>query len=448
MTQRSDGVDVRFATKAELDNYANMAKTVERFDAPRLYDSKDPSVRVFVALFDGTGNDVFKDPKHPTNVAHLRQQLEDRTVDGSHPHLGWHYKEGPGTQGGLTGVTDGAFGHTYKERIEHMYETFNKTANKWLAEDPNVKIRVVSVGFSRGAEQAAGFAREIHERGVENLANPSENLVDPGKIPQALALYDPVGTGVPLRNDRRPPPSVVSGLQLSAADEKRELFPSSQIFPPGESKDGRFLQMTGAGAHSNVGGSYDANGISSRTFNITSTYLNKVLGEDLIQKLPEPTDKDMNVVHNSVQHKKIYNEVEERRIIQHKLAIEPVDRELLNALTHKPAQEKADGRATDAPTAATASAKEDAKGAAPIIVGTIDNGASKHNPGAARFSQEDVANIANQMAKFAEWSKNQPETPSTQTSESVSARMRDTAAESTLAEPKEAAPKRAVQAER
>ena len=252
MSQKSiDGVDAAQASEAQLAGYARAAEKIQSFDAPRVFDRNDPKARLFVALFDGTGNDVIKDPQHITNVGRLKKQVEDLGDDN--PAIRSYYKEGPGTQGGLKGVIDGAIGGTYQERIEAVYAKFNDQARAWLKEDPEARISVVSVGFSRGAEQAAGFSRVVDERGVQGV-NADSPRIQAGSMPQVLALYDPVGTGEPARNDRRPPPSVVSGLQIRAEDEQRALFPSTTVMAQGKSEDGRFLGVSTAGAHSDSGG--------------------------------------------------------------------------------------------------------------------------------------------------------------------------------------------------
>ncbi|MGD5182297.1 hypothetical protein QUS34_23010, partial [Xanthomonas citri pv. citri] len=99
--------------------------------------------------------------------------------------------------------------------------------------------------------------------------------------------------------DRRLPPSVVSGFQISAANERRGLFPVDQILPQGHSADGRFLHVTVAGAHSDIGGSYLRDGLGVRSFNLMTDYHNALLGEPLLQRLHEPQDPRLNVVHHS-----------------------------------------------------------------------------------------------------------------------------------------------------
>ncbi len=350
MSQKSiDGVDVMQVSEAQLAGYARAAEKIQAFDAPRVFDKSDPKARLFVALFDGTGNDVIKDPQHITNVGRLKKQIEDLSDDN--PAIRSFYKEGPGTQGGLKGVIDGALGGTYQERIEAVYDKFNEQARAWLKEDPDAKISVVSVGFSRGAEQAAGFSRVVDQRGVQGI-NADSPRVAPGSTPQVLALYDPVGTGEPARHDRRPPPSVVSGLQIRAEDEQRALFPSTTLMAQGKSEDGRFLGVSTAGAHSDIGGGYLIDGLPRRNFNLMADYLNKVMGSDSIKKVEVLNAPEKNVIHDSTQHQWFYRKVEERGIIDKlepsgKLPVEPANPDVLGKV--KPHDPRAASFASDAP---------------------------------------------------------------------------------------------------
>jgi hypothetical protein len=196
-----------------------------------------------------------------------------------------------------------------------MYALFIDQAWKWRQADPEAQIRLADVGFSRGAEQAAGFARLVHKRGIQDhtgavYERDSSNkitgvhytkppLVAPGQVIQAEGLFDAVGTGEPYKHDRRPPPSVISGLHIMALDERRGAFPSDRIIDPGLSPDGRFLGLEVAGAHSDVGGSYHRNGLAIRSGNMMMDYLNALSDQPFLQKGIEPDDPRLNVVHRS-----------------------------------------------------------------------------------------------------------------------------------------------------
>lgn len=129
----------------------------------------------------------------------------------------------------------------------------------------------------------------------------------PGQTAQAVGLFDPVGTGDPVKNhDRRLPPSVIAGIQLNADDERRGLFKSDRIIKPGASPDGRFLAMNVAGAHSDIGGSYLRDGLAIRSDNLMKDYLNGLSDKPFLQKQAEPADPALNVVHRSEQSMLLY----------------------------------------------------------------------------------------------------------------------------------------------
>ncbi|WNH53887.1 XVIPCD domain-containing protein [Stenotrophomonas oahuensis] len=191
-----------------------------------------------------------------------------------------------------------------------MYTDLVNKAAKWQKADPEVSIRVVGIGFSRGASQAAGFTNLLHERGIVDPSSEAigpdgrsiytRHLVPPGLTPQAVGLFDPVATGVPERFDRRLAPSVVSGFQITALDEVRAKFPSDQIIAPGLSEDGRFLNVQVAGAHSDIGGSYIRDGLARRSCNLMVDYCNALRPDaPLLEKVYEPSDPRLNVVHRS-----------------------------------------------------------------------------------------------------------------------------------------------------
>lgn len=327
MAASNDGVDVKVATAEDLATYTRAQAQVDAFKVPAIYDSHDPHARVFIALLDGTGNDAVKDPAHLTNIGILKGQLED--ISRKNPNISGRYLEGPGTQGGIMGTIDGALAVTHSQRVETMYEMYERQANKWIREDPDAKISVISTGFSRGAEEAAAFSRLVAERGVRNLQSktiqaPLEgsgpDIVTYGapplrtgdSMPQTVCLFDPVGTGVPWLDDRRPASTVVSGMQFTAKDEHRLQFPGTNYWPEGTSADGRFLRVIVAGAHSDIGGSYEKNGLSNRIFNMMSQFVNGSLGENLVKKLEVPTDPAMSVIHDSSQHKAYWIKIPKR----------------------------------------------------------------------------------------------------------------------------------------
>ena len=219
----NDGVPYYEADARRLQSYVDAADELSRFQSPVLVHSGSPHERLYVAAFDGTGNDEVKDPDHRTNVAKIHDQIEALVSHGNR-QIDAGYIPGPGTQDSyLARTLDGITGNTYDERIEQMYKLFIDKAWEWKKADPQAEIRLADIGFSRGSEQAAGFARLVHERGIQDPSGAiytrdrhgqikhveytRSPLVEPGQVAQAVGLFDAVGTGEPVRDhDRRLPP--------------------------------------------------------------------------------------------------------------------------------------------------------------------------------------------------------------------------------------------------
>ncbi|MGH8105053.1 MAG: XVIPCD domain-containing protein [Arenimonas sp.] len=312
--KHADGVSTYPADAHDMATYDVAKQAMALMPVPIFQHSGNPHERLFIAAFDGTWNDAEKDPQHLTNIGIFSNQVAEL---GKNPEsrVGGYYVKGVGTQDNFLERTfDGAFGYTYEQRLEQMYVQFIKQAAVWLKEDPQAQIRIAEIGFSRGAEQAAGFARLVHERGIQDWTGIRETrdengrmhieytrpaLVNPGQIPQAVGLFDPVGTGEPRLHDRRLPPSVVSGFQIVAEDELRGSFKSTSIIDQGLTPDGRLLGVTVAGAHTNVGNGYHLNGLGIRSGNLMTDYLNALSDKPYLHKTAEPVDPAMNVVHRS-----------------------------------------------------------------------------------------------------------------------------------------------------
>lgn len=318
-----DGVSFYAAGPGRLDEFQAAGERLSGFEVPALIGPDHPDRKLFVAAFDGTGNDADKDPNHATNVAAIRDQINDRKKSGD-TQVMVGYVAGPGTQDGFLARTlDGATGHTYDQRLEAMYKQFIDQAARWRQENPAAQISVADIGFSRGAEQAAGFSRLVDERGIQDpsgaryerdsdgqikgVTYTKPPLVAPGQVAQAVGLFDPVGTGDPVKHqDRRLPPSVISGFQLISEDERRGLFKSTHIIDPGQTADGRFLGVYVPGAHSDVGGGYHRDGLSTRSGNLMINYLNALSDQPYLDKRPVMDDPRRDVIHRSEEGMLIY----------------------------------------------------------------------------------------------------------------------------------------------
>lgn len=298
---------------SHLPIYEGDRRQLDPFQEPVLIHANNPHERLFIAALDGTGNDAIHDPEHATNVALIARQI----AQAGNPNISVGYVPGPGTQQHepIMRVLDGALGYTVDERAEEMYKRFIERAKQWRREDPDAEIRLASVSFSRGSEEAVLLARLVEERGIQDPSGAKYTydshhqikhveytkpaLVGPHQVAQAVAMFDPVGTGSAMREDRRLPPSVISGIQFIAMDEHRGLFKSDRIIDPGITPDGRFAGIYVPGAHSDVGGGYNRNGLAIRAGNFTIDYINGLSDVPIMEKQPEPDDPRLNVIHHS-----------------------------------------------------------------------------------------------------------------------------------------------------
>ena len=306
----------------DWDVYDKSINAFKSFEVPKIFDENNKHDYLFIALADGTENDM-KDPSKYTNVALLRNELEENT----NPHIGFHYKAGVGTYEGEGNLldkarakVDAAFSLTHKERVEEIYEEFSKQANIWKAQDPDANIAIVEVGFSRGAGVAALLNQMVYERGILDTTSriwkdgkeelTGDYLIPPGQVPQATLLYDPVTTY--MKENFTLSNSTVSALQINAKDEYRNLFPLSQI------AEGKHqTQLSLPGCHSDIGGGYDKNGLSLYSRDIGNQYLNKMIHtkEPLFKETRLPAKNDPSVViHHSEEHNVIYTKEKQRGI--------------------------------------------------------------------------------------------------------------------------------------
>ena len=122
--KKPDGVTTYPANEHDLQSYSDASRQLSQLSAPLLIRSSNPHERIFIAAFDGTGNDMSKDKAsgHMTNVALMTAQIQAAFPSRNDPvQVG--YVAGPGTQENrITRTVDGARGYTYEPRLEQMYE--------------------------------------------------------------------------------------------------------------------------------------------------------------------------------------------------------------------------------------------------------------------------------------------------------------------------------------
>lgn len=320
--EQDGGVNFETANQRHLDSYREAQVLLDEMRIPVLLDSDNRHARLYIAGLDGTGNSMVNDePENWSVVGKLYQQVRDLKYQGI-TNIAGGYIEGTFTQEGIlrspTRWADGATGHSFDERVETAYYDFCVQARNWLIEDPKAQIRIAGVGFSRGAEEVAALMRIIDERGVrdpdgarvvrdrDNVIQKIEYadrplLVAPGRTLQAALLVDPVSTGV-RDEDRRLPGATLSTFEISAEHERRDQYKDNDHVPPGFSEGMRNLNVRVAGVHSDIGGTYDRNGLGTLSFNLGVNFLNRLSDRPYLQERAVPDDPNQFVIHRSDQH--------------------------------------------------------------------------------------------------------------------------------------------------
>lgn len=104
---RIDGVASDPSTIFDLRSYDGAKHMLGSMRVPVLLHLNDPHERLFIANFDGTGNDAEGDPHHMTNVGRLAKQFK---ASGD-SRVFSYYVAGPGTQWDFSRrILDGAIG--------------------------------------------------------------------------------------------------------------------------------------------------------------------------------------------------------------------------------------------------------------------------------------------------------------------------------------------------
>ena len=166
------GVDSQLADQQDRESYRRAHEQLDQMRIPVLLPKDDPHARLYIAALDGTGNSMVDDaPEKWSVVAKVYAQVRDIKKHTGKTNIAGGYVEGTFTQEGVLRtperLLDGRFGHSFDERVETAYFQFCVQAREWLREDPEAKIRMAGIGFSRGAEEVAALERMVHERGLE-----------------------------------------------------------------------------------------------------------------------------------------------------------------------------------------------------------------------------------------------------------------------------------------
>src|SRR3546814_7064601 len=91
----------------------------------------------------------------------------------------------------------------------------------------------------------------------------------------------------------------MSALQITAEDERRDQFESTNLIEPDFSEGNRFLNIKVGGAHSDIGDTYTLNGFGVSSHNLGIDYLNSFSARPFLSKRVVPEDTAMSWVHRS-----------------------------------------------------------------------------------------------------------------------------------------------------
>lgn len=295
----------RPVTDTDLDRYRHLQALQTRQRVPLLQPVDDPHAYVYFALLDGTGQDMGDVSQRRTNVGKLAAQLDALRGDPS-LRVGMGYVEGIGTQSNrLVKSLDGLLAFSWDEKLEKAYGELADQVQEWKRLDPDARISLIGVGYSRGAVLTPGLLRLVDTYGI---ADPDDlrfgrdahgnvtvesrlpPLAAKGEVPQMAGLFDPVGTNMPRDYDARLNPRTLAGFSIIASDEARTWFAHQAIVEPGLSADGRMLNGAGAGGHANVGGGRRDALLETLAFNGMVDYLNTAFEHPPLRTLALPGD--------------------------------------------------------------------------------------------------------------------------------------------------------------
>jgi len=170
--------------------------------------------------------------------------------------------------------------------INNTYDQLVSRVTAILATDPTAAINLNLAGFSRGGAEAVAFANLLNEKGIPDL-------YEPGQVPiNSMVLFDPVDRSGGGLNVSWPTNLSNPALVFVASAENRIWFPAMPV------DTGAIIVPIDA-IHSDVGGSFNQDGISAVTLKIARDYLTATGSPmDDIPKDLQP-NWDRMYIHNS-----------------------------------------------------------------------------------------------------------------------------------------------------
>jgi predicted RNA-binding protein with TRAM domain len=169
--------------------------------------------------------------------------------------------------------------------VKDAYTQLTDRVGAILSENPNAEISLNLSGFSRGGAEATAFANYVNEHGIPGYCNPGDCQID------SMVLFDPVDQ-TNGRLNTAPPTNVKSTLVMVAENEGRAIMPAMPV-------GGNAEVVLVPGAHADVGGSFNPDGVSAVTRKMARDFQEK--SGVPVAEIPDslaPNWEQMNV-HNS-----------------------------------------------------------------------------------------------------------------------------------------------------
>jgi Uncharacterized alpha/beta hydrolase domain (DUF2235) len=169
--------------------------------------------------------------------------------------------------------------------VEDAYKRLSNRVESILAENPNAEISLNLSGFSRGGAETVAFANYVNEHGIPGYCNPGECQID------SMVLFDPVSQTDGQLNTSWPT-NVKSALVMVAENEGRAIMPAMPV-------GGDATVVLVPGAHADVGGSFNPDGVSAVTLKMARDFQEQ--SGVPVAEIPDslaPNWEQMNV-HNS-----------------------------------------------------------------------------------------------------------------------------------------------------
>jgi PIN domain nuclease of toxin-antitoxin system len=285
------------ATTQQVDTLQGLYNNSPVANAPQVVSATATVINI---NFDGTKNNgQFPAPgESPTNIS----QLTDLQIQAN-GEKNTIYLPGVGAQTVPAGTLDANgnpapgsspsnwdsipfnAGDVANGIVDQAYKRLTTRISAILAEDPNAEISLNLSGFSRGGAEAVAFANLVNERGIPGLYEAGQVPID------SMVLFDPVSQTNGQLNTSWPT-NVKSALVMVAENEGRAIMPAMPV-------GGNAEVVLVPGAHADVGGSFNPDGVSAVTLKMARDFQEQ--SGVPVAEIPDslaPNWEQMNI-HNS-----------------------------------------------------------------------------------------------------------------------------------------------------